>query len=1479
MLAAWVAIAESGSGRGKSSSRKLKFVIAPSLTLYAALTPAAPLDGLVVSGVGHIATSGVTTTIQQATQNLSLSWKSFDVAAHETVNFVQPSTSAIAVNRIADINGSQILGNVNANGQVYLINPNGILFGQDAQVDVGSLVASTLDINDASLGSNARLFSGTGAGKIVNQGIIQTTEGGYVAFLGQTVSNQGIINAPKGAVVLGGASAATLTFQDHSLVSMQVDESLLNTLAENGGLVKANGGMVIMNAGAKNTLLASVVNNTGVIEARTVENREGSIVILGGMAAGTANISGTLDASAPDGGNGGFIETSAADVLIADDVHVTTTSSDIALSGTWLIDPKDFNIGASETGSVAGVTPSGNISGATLTTALSGGNVSILSSQGTADGLGDINVNDAVSWSANKLTLTAANNININAVMSASGSATLDLNTSVQNGSDAATPGGSVLVGMDVDGFTGRIDFGSLVGGGILKINNESYTVINSLGTAGSAGDNLQGVTGATNYALGGNIDAADTSSWNGNLGFAPIAGFTGRFNGLGHTVSNLFINRSTNEVGLFGSTSGVLSNVGMVNADITGAIHVGALVGTTHLTAGKSFSNNYAKGGVVHGTGTHAGGLVGSITLDDGDFTNNFATNDVAGPGGTHHGGLVGWITVSKGDLNNNYATGNVTGGTTHQGGLVGWSTITTGNFTNNFATGDVTGSTHTGGLDGWSLITTGNFSNNYATGSVSGSTYTGGLLGWSTITTGSLTNSYASGKVTGTTPAGLLESNTGGAPVSSYWDTVTSGVASFGVGAGKTTAQMMQQATYSGWDFTNTWYMVEGSTRPMLRSLATAVTVTPNDITQTYNGSAFVGGNGASYSHTGFSPTGTLSYAGTSQGAVNAGEYGITATGLTSNQQYMISYTAGTLIINPKVVALSASKVYDGLTSLDGFVSIATGVDGENLAYSGAVANDAHVLTGTSIGAITLVNATDSSGLASNYVLPTLDAANTAVTITPAQLTASATITGRDKVYDGFVAASTSSINLSSVSGLLSGDTAALDTSGILLAFSNAHVTGASNTISASGSAAITITSGNSGNGVSGQVESSNTDYAFTLALPNDVVGQTITAKQLTATATINGVDKPYDGLLVATGSTFGNTAIAGALDGDSITMSTSSLSLSFDNAHAGARTVTASGTALIGVVASTNVGDGSAGNRVAGVASDYASSAIFAIDPVLRNITPIVLTASAVISGSDKIYNGLLTATNSSITGTTSGAINGDSVALDTTGYSLAFYDPNVAYVSNGIRATGTAVLGSISNSTAAGDGITTAVHGITSDYTVTAQPTIADVSYRVMERPLTVAAVAADKVFDGSVTAVVTLSDNRVTGDALTILNSAANFADASVGSKVVYVSGITVTGADARNYTFNTLATTPSARITALPTPAVSTDTVAITDSLAVLAHSGEGQRQVKAKSETENGGVCHGSSVSVEVGCGSAFSSVFAIASADITATLSGTYD
>ena len=113
---------------------------------------------------------------------------------------------------------------------MYLINPNGIVFGEGSQVNVGGLVASTLDINDASLNSNTKTFSGTGTGTITNKGTIVAADGGYIALLANQVSNQGIITAQLGTVALAGGSAVTLTFSDNSLVQVQVNQSTLSNL-------------------------------------------------------------------------------------------------------------------------------------------------------------------------------------------------------------------------------------------------------------------------------------------------------------------------------------------------------------------------------------------------------------------------------------------------------------------------------------------------------------------------------------------------------------------------------------------------------------------------------------------------------------------------------------------------------------------------------------------------------------------------------------------------------------------------------------------------------------------------------------------------------------------------------------------------------------------------------------------------------------------------------------------------------------------------------------------------------------------------------------------------------------------------------------------------------------------------------------------------------------------------------------------------
>jgi trimeric autotransporter adhesin len=734
VLNAWVVACENARGRGKSSGRALT---AAALSLAATLSQAGPLGGQVTAGSASIVQSGATTTVTQTTANASLSWQSFNTSASETVNFVQPSASAIAVNRIYDTAGTQFFGRLNANGQVYLINPNGVLFGQGAQVNVGGLVASTLGMSDASLAGNKRSFSGNGTGSVINRGSITAAEGGYVALLGNSVSNQGTISARLGTVALAGGSAATLTFNGNSLVQVQVDQSTLNNLAENRQLIVADGGQVLMTAGAKDSLLASVVNNTGVVQARTVENRGGTIVLLGGMAAGQTNVDGTLDASAPTGGNGGFIETSAAHVKVADSARVTTLAAN-GHSGTWLIDPVDFTIAAS----------GGDMTGAAVGTALAGGNFTIQSTSGAAGTAGDVNVNDTVTWSANTLTLNARNNININAQMNGSGTAGLALeygqgavalnNTSTYNVRApinlASTGSFSTKLGSD----------------GAVK----SYTIITSLGVEGDAtvapaimtlqGMN-KGLTGK--YVLGADIDASATVGWNGSLGFAPIGDFgtkfTGTLDGLGHTINALTIARSGQDgVGLFGfvDSGGAIRNLGLVGGSTTGAQFVGGLVGYNQGTISNAYATGSISGNVM------VGGLVG---YSEGTISNAYATGSVSDTGNVtpyghaNFGGLVG---ENDGTISNAYATGSVSGASV-VGGLVGNNYG--GTISNAYATGSVSGAFDDGGLVGNNL---GTISNGYWDTTTAGAAVAAGVgTGSSTGVTGLTTADLASTLPTG--------------------------------------------------------------------------------------------------------------------------------------------------------------------------------------------------------------------------------------------------------------------------------------------------------------------------------------------------------------------------------------------------------------------------------------------------------------------------------------------------------------------------------------------------------------------------------------------------------------------------------------------------------------------------------------------------------------------------------------------------------
>src|SRR5688572_17218011 len=266
---------------------------------------ALPTGGEVAAGQATISQPTATSLqINQATQKAVLNWQSFSIGSTEAVNFSQPSASAIALNRVLGNNPSEIFGRLSANGQVFLVNPSGILFGRSASVDVGSLVATTLSISDQDFLAGRYVFSNSGgAGSVRNEGSIITANG-YTALMAPQVSNDGLIAARLGSVTLAAADRVSLDMIGDGLISVSVDQAALYASAINSGRIEADGGNVLLTARSANALLDTVVNNSGVIRANSLLERNGEIVLDGGSA-GVVSSNGALQVAGMDAGTTG----------------------------------------------------------------------------------------------------------------------------------------------------------------------------------------------------------------------------------------------------------------------------------------------------------------------------------------------------------------------------------------------------------------------------------------------------------------------------------------------------------------------------------------------------------------------------------------------------------------------------------------------------------------------------------------------------------------------------------------------------------------------------------------------------------------------------------------------------------------------------------------------------------------------------------------------------------------------------------------------------------------------------------------------------------------------------------------------------------------------------------------------------------------------------------------------------------------------
>jgi len=330
-LNAWTVVSESARSRGKRGATRLAGAL---LLAPAAALAQLPTGGQVSAGQGTLAHNGNTLTVNQASDKLAIDWASFSIGQGHSVNFVQPGAASVALNRVLGPEVSVIQGALNANGQVFLVNPNGVLFSPTAQVNVGSLLASTLDLRTEDFLAGRYAFQGSSLAKVENQGSIQAA-GGHVALIAAKVLNSGSLTADQGSVVLAAGSRITLDLGGP--VAVEVDGGALGALIDNGGAIRADAGTVLLSARGLGSLSTTVINHSGVIEARSLGlGADGVVSLLGEQ--GAVNVSGRIDVSSAQG-QGGTASVTGDHVRLAAGARIDATGATgggaIHVGGSW----------------------------------------------------------------------------------------------------------------------------------------------------------------------------------------------------------------------------------------------------------------------------------------------------------------------------------------------------------------------------------------------------------------------------------------------------------------------------------------------------------------------------------------------------------------------------------------------------------------------------------------------------------------------------------------------------------------------------------------------------------------------------------------------------------------------------------------------------------------------------------------------------------------------------------------------------------------------------------------------------------------------------------------------------------------------------------------------------------------------------------------------------------------------------------------
>lgn len=473
----------------KTISRQLKsafaawaaglYIIGTGATAYAL-----PEGGQVAAGQAAITTAGSTMTIAQQTAQAIINWQNFGIGSGEAVHINQPNSQAILLNRVIGSNPSEIFGQLTANGQVILVNPNGVFFRPGSSVDVGGLTASTLNIANEDFLKGQLRFAGDSQNPVINAGTINA-QNGYVNLLAKEVVNEGIIAAQTGSVNLAAGSGMSLDYNGDGKMTVAVTDGAYQSAVANKKLIQADGGLVVMTASGKNALMDSAVNNSGMIQANTLGEATGQISLTGDNIATT----GTISADGGSNGHGGTlnITTGRNGVLNvgsigADTVRITANTIKQAEMVTPPVAINQLELRqANENQSIyiGDTSPTGAESMAEASLFAPGGVFSKVENlKITAGQYQDIHLQDVDFQNANITAYQeiggSGRTLNIAGNVSTNGSLAIDMNKLKVADNATLTSSGLKLYGSDFDNELLTIRAGS--NAKIISGNNEAFT-------------------------------------------------------------------------------------------------------------------------------------------------------------------------------------------------------------------------------------------------------------------------------------------------------------------------------------------------------------------------------------------------------------------------------------------------------------------------------------------------------------------------------------------------------------------------------------------------------------------------------------------------------------------------------------------------------------------------------------------------------------------------------------------------------------------------------------------------------------------------------------------------------------------------------------------------------------------------------------------------------------------------------------------